>query len=559
MVGSKQTRAFRLQPFALALVFSLFAAGAQAVAPRAMAGNGLTVALKSDGTVWTCGANSAGQLGIGTVDLDAHPTPAMLAGITGVTAIGLGEIHALALKKDGSVWAMGAAGYNNFGQIGIGDTSGSAAPVQVYGIYQVAAIAAGGLHSVALRSDGTVWTWGYNASGQLGNGSTVNALTPVKVVGLDGVTAIDAGPGNTVALKSNGTVWIWGNNSDGQLGTGSSQAFALTPVQVQSLTGIVAISENVSGNNVHTLALKSDGTIWAWGNNAYAQLGDGSFVDSFVPVQVKGITGVTAIAAGSYFSLALRNDGTVWTWGLNASGRLANGASNFDSYPAPAMIPGLGGVISISAGGGSGLALKGDGSVWTWGINTYGQLCDSSAVQQATSPVQSLLSLGSIFDRQGEYVIEFYNTTLDHFFITSDPQEAQAIDGGSAGPGWSRTGQAFKAGGDTPVCRFYGSVSPGPNSHFFTASDSECKGLMSLQASTPTTDKAWNFERLDFAIGQVAAGACLLGTAPVFRAYNNGALRGVDSNHRISSSIAAIHQVVARGWINEGVVMCAPL
>ncbi len=159
-------------------------------------------------------------------------------------------------------------------------------------------------------------------------------------------------------------------------------------------------------------------------------------------------------------------------------------------------------------------------------------------------------------------VIEFYNTNLDNYFITANAGEAAAIDGGSAGPGWIRTGNTFKSGDSTSVCRFYGSMSPGPNSHFYTADAGECAYLKQLQATTPDTEKRWNFESLDFltTLPTVAGinGACPTGTTPIYRAYNNGFARGVDSNHRIASSQAAIQQEVARGWNDEGVVMCAP-
>ena len=155
-------------------------------------------------------------------------------------------------------------------------------------------------------------------------------------------------------------------------------------------------------------------------------------------------------------------------------------------------------------------------------------------------------------------VVEFYNTGLDHYFITADASEAAGIDQGSAGPGWSRTGYSFKSGGSTPACRFYGSQSPGPNSHFYTVDPGECDYLRQLQAITPSSQKRWNFESLNFASSPANNGACSNGTVPVFRAYNNGYARGVDSNHRLTSSATALQGVVARGWINEGVVMCAP-
>ena len=117
-----------------------------------------------------------------------------------------------------------------------------------------------------------------------------------------------------------------------------------------------------------------------------------------------------------------------------------------------------------------------------------------------------------------DVVVEFYNTNLDHYFITADASEAAGIDGGSAGPGWIRTGYSFNSGGSTSVCRFYGSQSPGPNSHFFTLAGSECDGLKQLQASTPDTEKRWNFESLDFISTPATNQTCPSGTTPVYRA-----------------------------------------
>jgi hypothetical protein len=167
-------------------------------------------------------------------------------------------------------------------------------------------------------------------------------------------------------------------------------------------------------------------------------------------------------------------------------------------------------------------------------------------------------SLRIAYDVPSTEVIEFYNTNLDHYFITADTNEAAAIDNGSLGPGWVRTGNIFKPGGDTSVCRFYGSQSPGPNSHFYTVDAGECAYLKQLQASTQATEKRWNFEGTAFSSTLPVNGVCPAGTQPIYRAYNNGFSRGVDSNHRIASSLAAIQEVVNRGWSDEGVVMCAP-
>ena len=159
-------------------------------------------------------------------------------------------------------------------------------------------------------------------------------------------------------------------------------------------------------------------------------------------------------------------------------------------------------------------------------------------------------------------VVEYFNPDLDHYFITADPGEQAWVDTGAVGR-WLRTGNAFRAGGAAGVCRFYGNAAAnpatgarfGPNSHFFTADPDECEGLKSLYVADAPS---WQFEALDFRASQAAGAACDAGMVPVYRAYNNGAARGIDSNHRITTNRTAIAQVAARGWIDEGVAMCVP-
>jgi cytochrome c553 len=183
---------------------------------------------------------------------------------------------------------------------------------------------------------------------------------------------------------------------------------------------------------------------------------------------------------------------------------------------------------------------------------------------EAVAPMTvSLTGAGRLAEgTPGPIVVEYYEPELDHYFLTADAAEQAFVDAGGAGR-WLRTGNAFRGGGSTQVCRFYGNglTDPatglpfGPNSHFYTADAAECAGLQAIfDAAAPS----WRFESLDFATDRPRGGACPDGTAPVFRAYNNGSARGIASNHRITTNRTAIDQVVARGWIDEGVVMCAP-
>ena len=154
-------------------------------------------------------------------------------------------------------------------------------------------------------------------------------------------------------------------------------------------------------------------------------------------------------------------------------------------------------------------------------------------------------------------VVEYYLAAVDQYFITASATDAALLDS-LPGAGWSRTGEWFKQGGSTPVCRFYGSAVPGPNSHFYTALTQECDLLKALQASTPLSQPRLNFESLDFLTTPAVNGVCPVNTVPVYRAYNNGVTRGRDGNHRFTSNADLMLQMVARGWANEGAVMCAP-
>ena len=230
-------------------------------------------------------------------------------------------------------------------------------------------VACGLGHTILLRGYGTVWTCGDNEYGQLGNGTIYDSNIPVLVVnGLYGVVAIAAGVSNhSMALKGDGTVWAWGENYSGQLGNDTITDSNI-PVPASGLSGVRAIG--VGGS--HSMALKDDGTLWAWGGNYSGELGNGTNIDSYTPAQVSGLSGVEALEGGGLHSLALKGDGTVWAWGNNGYGQLGNGTITDSNIPVP--VSGLSGIVAIAGGLWHSIALKGDGTVWAWGYNGAGQL-----------------------------------------------------------------------------------------------------------------------------------------------------------------------------------------
>ena len=274
--------------------------------------------------------------------------------------VAAGQRHSLAVKSDGTVWAWG---YNRNGQLGDGTTTDRSTPGPVPNLTDVVSVAASDRHNLALKSDGTLWAWGDNIQGQLGDGTTTESLTPKQVPGLTDVVAVTAGNSHNLALKRDGTLWAWGQNSNGQLGDGTTTP-SLTPKQV--LTGVVSVAAGSS----HTLASKSDGTLWAWGENANSELGDGTTTDSLTPKQVPNLTGVVSVAVGLSHSLALKSDGTLWAWGDNYSGQLGDGTTFPFTRTTPQLVNLPGGVVAMGASPTHSMVVKSDGTLWTWGLGS---------------------------------------------------------------------------------------------------------------------------------------------------------------------------------------------
>jgi alpha-tubulin suppressor-like RCC1 family protein len=317
-------------------------------------GHGLEV--RSDGTVWAWGDNRVGQLGDGTTT--GRLAPVQVTGLTGVTQVAGGCTHSLALRSDGTVWAWGD---NRFGTLGRGTiTDHEVTPAPVSGLAGVTKIAAGCGFSLALRSDGTVWAWGYNSVGQLGNGGTASSAVPVKITALSQVTGISAGWDSSAAVVAGGaSVWAWGGNDNGQLGDGTL-AGRTTPVRVTQI-GTVHIAGGAAGGAVEggefAAVLGTDGSVWAWGNDTLGQLGNAPAAAPVTrPVNTIGAgSGITQISAGLVNMVALKSDGTVLAWGSNQFGQLGNGTTA--SVTGPARVTGLTGATQVAAGAEAGFAV----------------------------------------------------------------------------------------------------------------------------------------------------------------------------------------------------------
>ncbi|MBM3496791.1 MAG: hypothetical protein FJX72_21090, partial [Armatimonadetes bacterium] len=322
------------------------------------------------------GANSDGRLGDGTTTSRSNMVRVIYGGnpLTNITSISGGAFHSVALRGDGRVLTWGK---NEYGQLGDGTVSNRVNPVLVTNLTSVSAISAGGHHTLALTTDSNVWVWGRGDYGQLGNGTNSTLPTPAPVKAqISNVTAIAGSVVASMALKSDGSVWEWGHDKY------DFNGFHTLPVQVANLSNVIAIANGV-GIYGHAMALKTDGTVWHWGYYV------GTLPDpAYTPVQVP-VSNVIAIAAGSHHEVALKADGTVWTWGYNDSGQIGDGTIN--DWPGKRTIPTqvlISNVIAIASSSDHTLALKGDGSVWAWGDNQYGQCGDGTTLNEKPTPVQ---------------------------------------------------------------------------------------------------------------------------------------------------------------------------
>jgi alpha-tubulin suppressor-like RCC1 family protein len=331
--------------------------------------------------LYAWGCNTNGSLGDSTTINRSSPV-SVVGNLPDWTMASAGLRHSLATRAGGSAWAWG----NNLnGRLGDNSTENRSSPVSIVGGFSDwTKVSAGVNHSAGLTAGGTAWAWGLNADGSLGDNTSVDRSSPVSVVGgFANWTQISAGFNHTLALQANGTIWGWGYNGDGRLGRNTAGAASSSPASVVGgFTNWIQISAGFG----HSVGLQADGTIWTWGTNGSGQLGDNSTSNRSSPVSVVGgFVNWTQISGGGYHTLALRAEGTLWAWGNNTSGRLGDNSTENRSSPV-SVVGGFTDWASVDGGFQSSGATRTNGSVWCWGNNINGQIGDGSTADRS-SPV----------------------------------------------------------------------------------------------------------------------------------------------------------------------------
>ncbi len=343
------------------------------------AGEAHSLVLRSDGTVWAWGSNAHGQLGDGTTTDSAQPV--QVTGLEDAVAIAAGFDHSLALRRVGSTTEVVAWGGNADGQLG-NDSITDAPELVAVNLAGVVSVVAGAYHTLAIVSatgEREAWSWGDNSEGQLGNGTLEDSTVPVQVKTVSDVTVLAAGDYHSFAIESGGDVYAWGRNDDGQLGDGSITR-RISPTLIDISTPLVAIAAGFG----HSVGLDGDGGLYVWG--VYDEDEDtGTTGVALRPTALETPGGLLMVAAGSYHSAAADAEGVTWTWGENDAGQLGDGTTTSDWVPAER--PDLSLVTALAAGARHTLALTSGGDIWTWGANNHGQLGDWTT-EDRSSPVQ---------------------------------------------------------------------------------------------------------------------------------------------------------------------------
>jgi len=320
-------------------------------------------AIRETGELMSWGGNFFGQLGDGTTTDRYSPLQIM----EDVIAVSAGDFHALAIKSDNSLWAWGD---NRSGQLGDGTNTDRLTPVKI--MEDVVAVSAGGSFTMAIRTDGSLWAWGWNYGGALGDGTRTSSFYPIKI--MEDVIAVSAGSIHATAIRADGSLWAWGIDESGRLGDGApsrqedgSLVVRHTPVKI--MEDVVA----VSAGQAKTMAIRTDGSLWAWGTNIFGIISCDTVRSLYFPVKI--MEDVAYVSAGSVQTMIIKNDGSLW--GLSPN--ISSWEDNITTIDRQVPVKVTDSVIVVSTGGSHfapqhTLAIRADGNLWSWGLNEVGQL-----------------------------------------------------------------------------------------------------------------------------------------------------------------------------------------
>ena len=342
------------------------------------------------GNLWSWGDNTFGPLGDNTGVKKSSPVQTIAYGVNWKQVSNFGNYHAAAIKTDGTLWCWGLG---SSGVLGDNTITSRSSPVQTvtFGTNWVQ-VACGGDHTVAIKTDGTLWAWGNNATyGALGNNTVTARSSPVQTV-VFGTNWKQVACGNSfsAAVKTDGTLWAWGYNAYGQIGD-NSIAHKSSPVQTIAFgSNWKNISTFNCPSGVHVACIKTDGTLWCWGRNTNGQLGDNSTAHKSSPVQTIAFgSNWKQVSVGATHTAAIKTDGTLWLWGSNTNGALGDNTLVQKSSPVQTITRGTN-WKQVCTGNTFTAAVKTDGTLWCWGLGTSGQLGDNTIVSKS-SPVQTIM------------------------------------------------------------------------------------------------------------------------------------------------------------------------
>ena len=337
------------------------------------AGEAHVAGIKSDGKLWTWGRNTNGQLGDTTTTDRATPGPITVSGSSPWASVACGSTHTVARRSNGTLWAWGG---NASGQLGLGNTVDVLLPTQIGTSTAWAGVACGANHTLAWRTDGSLYAWGNNSQGQLGDGTIANRTAPLRIGTAQDWVEVSCGALHTCGRRAGGSIWAWGANTYGQLGDGTNTR-RLAPVRIGTASDWVGVSAGFFCN----AARRAGGTVWAWGNNDSGQLGDGTHIARSSPQQVGTDTNWTAASCGAACVIGRKSDNWMWAWGDNSAGQLGD-LTTIDRLTPVQTLEGPWG--SVAAGAACVLAVRNE-ALWTWGTNDNDQLALPPSITGVTA------------------------------------------------------------------------------------------------------------------------------------------------------------------------------